>query len=177
MSITRYFDLYLNAGKTIPLVINVSQYDQGETWVFTLYTENGTQYTPSAGSIVGMKSDGYAITNAGTVDGSGRVVITETQQMTAAAGKAVFELQIDGLTHGTANFCVMVEPSPIENAVVSDSDLALIQQGLNSITPTVIAETIDDWMSEYASPATVVYVDGDTLYIATNVSDADEEEY
>lgn len=177
MSITRNFDLYLNAGKTIPLVVNANQYDQGEEWVFTLYTDTGVKYTPSSGSIVGIKADGYAITNAGTVNGSGQVVITETQQMTAAAGKAIFELQIDGLTHGTANFCVMVEPSPTENAVVSDSDLSLIQHGLNSITPTVIAETIDDWLSENASPSTVAYVVDNTLYIATNVEDADEEEY
>ena len=177
MTITRNFNLHLNAGLSTPLVINVNQYDQGETWVFTLYNESGIQYTPSSGSIVGIKADGYAITNAGTVNGSGQVVITETQQMTAAAGKAIFELQIDGLTHGTANFCVMVEPSPTENAVESTSDLSLIQQALNSVTPAVIAEEVNDWLSEYASPATVAYVLDDPLYIATNVSDADEEEY
>ena len=177
MSITRNFDLYLTAGKSIPLVINVSQYDQGETWVFTLYSEYGVKYTPSSGSIVGIKSDGNIITNAGTVNGSGQVIITETQQMTASAGKAIFELQIDGLTHGTANFVVLVEPSPTDNGVVSDSDLSLIEEALNSVTPAAIAEEVDTWLDENASGATVVYVDGDTLYIATNVEDADEEEY
>ena len=177
MSITRYFDLYLNAGNSIPLTINVNQYDQGETWIFTLYSDNGVKYTPSAGSIVGIKSDGYVITNAATVNGSGQVVVTETQQMTAAAGKAIYELQIDSLTHGTANFVVLVEPSPTDNGVVSESDLSVIQEALNAVTPAVIEQTINDWMSEYASPATVIYVDGDTLYIATNVSGADEEEY
>ena len=177
MSITRYFDLYLNAGTSIPLVINANQYDQGETWIFTLYTEQGVQYTPSSGAIVGIKSDGFVITNAGTVNGSGQVVITETQQMTAAAGLATFELQIDSTTHGTANFAVMVEKSPTDGGIASDSDLSLIQQALNAVTPSVIAETIDDWMSEYASPATVAYVIDDTLYISTNVEDADEEEY
>ncbi len=177
MTITRNFNLHLNAGTSTPLVINVNQYDQGESWVFTLYDESGLKYTPSAGAIVGIKADGYTITNAGTVNGSGQVVITETQQMTAAAGKAIFELQIDGLTHGTANFVVLVEPSPTEDGVASTSDLSLIQQALNAVTPASIETAIDDWMSENASPATVVYVDGDTLYIATNVSDADEEEY
>ena len=175
MSITRNFDLYLTAGKSIPLVINVSQYDQGETWVFTLYTDTGVKYTPSSGSIVGIKSDGYIITNAGTVNGSGQVVITETQQMTAAAGKAIFELQIDGLTHGTANFCVMVEKSPTEDGVVSDSDLSLIQDALNAVTPAVIAENVNDWMDENltAMSGVAIYVDGDTLYIQTNVQDGE----
>lgn len=131
MSITRYFDLYLNAGKTIPLVINVSQYDESEEWVFTLYTDTGVKYTPSSGSIVGIKSDGYLIANAGTVDEQGRVVITETQQMTAAAGKAIFELQIDNETHGTANFILLVESDPANNGTVSGSDIGLLRQALN----------------------------------------------
>lgn len=177
MSITRYFDLYLNAGRTIPLVVNASQYDQGEEWVFTLYSDSGVKYTPSSGAIVGIKSDGYLIANAGTVDEQGRVVITETQQMTAAAGKAIFELQIDGLTHGTANFIVLVEPSPTDGGTLSDSDLSLIEEALNSVTPTVIAENVNDWMDENASSATVVYVDGTTLCIATNVGDSDEVAY
>lgn len=131
MSITRNFDLYLTAGKSIPLVINANQYDESEEWVFTLYTDTGVKYTPSSGSIVGIKSDGYLIANAGTVDGQGRVVITETQQMTASAGKAIFELQIDNETHGTANFIVLVEPDPANNGTVSGSDIGLLRQALN----------------------------------------------
>ena len=131
MSITRNFNLYLTAGRSIPLVINVNQYDQGETWVFTLCKEDGTQYVPSSGSIVGIKSDGNLIANAGTVDASGRIVITETEQMTASAGKAVFELQLDSETHGTANFIVMVEKDPSDGGTVSGSDIGLLRQALN----------------------------------------------
>ena len=131
MSITRYFNLYLNAGTSTPLVINANQYDQGETWIFTLYTEQGVQYTPSSGAIVGIKSDGFIIANAGTVNGSGQVVITETQQMTAAAGKATFELQLDSETHGTANFIVLVEKDPSDGGTVSGSDIGLLREALN----------------------------------------------
>lgn len=159
MSITRNFNLFLNAGKSIPLVINVNQYDQGETWVFTLYNDDGTQYTPSSGSIVGIKADGYAITNAWTVNGSGQVVITETQQMTAAAGKATFELQIDGLTHGTANFVVMVEPSPTENAVVSDSDLSLIQEAVDA------AAQIQPYGTPLVANTAAAMTDHDKVYV------------
>lgn len=153
--ISRNFDLFLHAGSANALVIYASQYDQGETWTFTLYNADGTQYVPSSGSIVGVKSDGNLISNAGTVT-DGKVVITETQQMTACAGKAIFELQIDGLTHGTANFILQVEESPTENGVASESDLSMIQQALNSVTPTVISETVTDWMDENLTPTTPV---------------------
>lgn len=140
MNITRNFNLYLTAGKSTPLVINANQYDQGETWVFTLYTEQGVRYTPSSGAIVGIKSDGFVITNAGTVNESGQVVIAETQQMTAAAGQAIFELKIDGDTHGTANFIVQVEASPIENGIVSGSDIS-IYESLLDIAPSNVGST------------------------------------
>lgn len=142
MSITRNFNLYLNAGREVPLVINVSQYDQGETWIFTLYNSDGTQYLPTTGSIVGIKADGNLIANAGSVNSGGQVVITETEQMTASAGKATFELQIDSDTHGTANFVVMVEKSPTEGGTVSDSDLSLLQEALDATSPLPTGGTV-----------------------------------
>lgn len=77
MSIVRNFNLYLNAGNGSAPYINVNQYDQGEQWVFTLYKEDGTKYTPSTGAIVGIKADNRGIINTGTVDADGRVVINE----------------------------------------------------------------------------------------------------
>jgi len=136
MSIVRNFNLYLNAGNGSVPYINVNQYDQGEQWVFTLYKEDGTKYLPSTGAIIGIKADNRGIINTGTVDSEGRVVINETQQMTAAAGIAIFELLIDGDSHGTANFLVAVEQRPGDNADLSDSDLSLIQEAVDA------AETI-----------------------------------
>lgn len=132
MSIVRNFNLYLNAGNGSVPYINVNQYDQGEQWVFTLYKEDGTKYLPSTGAIIGIKADNRGIINTGTVDADGRVVINETQQMTAAAGIAIFELLIDGNSHGTANFLVNVEQRPGDNADLSDSDLSLIQQAVDA---------------------------------------------
>lgn len=146
MTITRNFKLCLNAGVGLAPYINVNQFDQGEQWVFTLYQEDGTQYTPSTGAIVGIKADHFGIINTGTVV-DGKVVINETQQMTAAAGKAIFELQIDNGTHGTANFVVMVEPKPGNNADLSDSDLSLIQEAVDSaseIIDLLNGETVDE---------------------------------
>ena len=154
--ITREFNLYLHAGHSIPLVINVNQYDHGEQWLFTLFNSNGTQYVPSSGAIVGIKSDNLGIINTGSVDAQGRVVINETQQMTAAVGKAVFELLIDDQTHGTANFIVLVEPKPGDQADLSESDLSLIQQAIDGTSATAIAQGVSDWMDENLTPTTPV---------------------
>lgn len=156
MPISRYFKLYLNAGRSIPLVINANQYDSGETWYFTLYTDTGETYIPSSGAIIGIKSDGHVIDNAATVDSRGRVVVTETEQMTAAAGKAVFEISIDDNSHGSANFIVLVEPKPSDGGILSDSDLSLIQDAIDSTSPAAIAQGVSDWMDENLTPTTPV---------------------
>lgn len=150
MSIVRNFNLYLNAGNGSAPYINVNQYDQGEQWVFTLYKEDGTKYTPSTGAIVGIKADNRGIINTGTVDADGRVVINETQQMTAAAGIAIFELLIDGETHGTANFLVNVEQRPGDNADLSDSDLSMLQEAIDA------AELINEILGEGGDPSEII---------------------
>ena len=170
MPINRYFKLYLNAGRAIPLVINVNQYDSGETWYFRLFKETGEAYFPSSGAIIGIKADGHVIDNAATVDGFGYVVVTETEQMTAAPGKAVFELSIDDNSHGTANFIVLVEPKPSEGGILSDSDLSLLQEAIDSTSPAAIAEGVSDWMDEHLTPTTPV-VD-DTLTVQGAAADA-----
>ena len=169
--ITRNFILHLTAGLASPLVINVNQYDQGEQWLFTLYNQDGTQYVPSSGAIVGIKSDNLGIINSGTVDSQGRVVINETQQMTAAVGKAVFELVIDDGTHGTANFIVLVEAKPGDNADLSESDLSLIEQAIeaaSSIKPygsPLVASTVAG-MTDHDK--VYVYVGSETGYTSGN---------
>lgn len=198
MAIVRNFNLFLNAGHSIPLVINANQYDRDESWVFTLFNSDGTQYVPSTGAIVGIKSDGLGIINSGSVV-DGKVVITETQQMTAAPGKAVFELMIDSGTHGTANFIVLVEPKPGDNADLSDSDLSLIQEALDAVnplptggsvgqvltktangsawsdagTPTQeqVADAVSDWADEHITVSTGVVIDT-SLSVAGAAADA-----
>ena len=156
MPIRRDFKLYLNAGRSIPLVINASQYDRGEKWYFLLYSETGEQYYPDSAAIVGTKADGNLIANAAETDGRGYVIVTETEQMTAAAGKNKFELLIDDQTHGTANFVLLVEPSPADEGVPSESDLSLIQQAIDGTSATAIAQGVSDWMDENLTPTTPV---------------------
>jgi hypothetical protein len=145
MSITRDFKLSLVAGRSVPLVINANQYDDGEIWRFTLLDENGQKYSPSTGSIIGLKSDGHIIANAGTVSSTGLVIIAETEQMTASPGKNFYELLIDDDTHGTANFTVFVEPRPGAGGTPSDSDLAVFQEAIDAAAQIGDAsELVDD---------------------------------
>lgn len=108
--IERNFTININAGTVAAPRIYVNQYDHDEKWIFTLVSD-GVQIVPSDGGIVGIKSDGNGIINTGTVNANGQIEINETQQMTAAAGIAIYELIFDGGTHGTANFVVDVEHS------------------------------------------------------------------
>ena len=167
MAIERTFKLFLWSGASAPLYINANQYDSGETWLFELYFPSGARYIPETGSIVGIKSDGKVIANAGTVDSEGRVVIEETEQMTAAAGTAIFELLIDNSNHGTANFKVEVEPRPADNADMSDSDYSLLQNAVDSAEEIldiigdtdleeVVKEDIDNWLDEHPEATTTV---------------------
>lgn len=130
--ITREFKLYLNAGVGVAPVINVNQFDQDEEWIFTLLQSDGTVYTPSTGAIIGLKQDGTTILNAGTVNSSGQVVITETEQMTAVPGSNLFEILIDGNSHGTANFVVFVERRPGDIDNPSESDISLFQEAIEA---------------------------------------------
>lgn len=168
MTITRNFKLCLNAGTQNAPYINVNQYDEGEEWVFDLYTEGGQKFTPSTGAIIGIKSDGNAILNSGTVNSDGQVVITETQQMTAASGLAVFELLIEGETHGTANFIVNVERRPSDDAEFSDSDLSMLQEAIDAAEvinevldeggdpSEIIAENVNNWLDNHPEATTTV---------------------
>lgn len=157
--ITREFNLYLHAGHSIPLVINANQYDRGEQWLFKLFNSDGTQYVPSSGAIVGIKSDNLGIINTGSVDAQGRVVINETQQMTAAVGKAVFELVIDDGTHGTANFVVLVEPKPGDNADLSETDISMIEQAVEA------ASTIKPYGSPLVASTVAGMTDHEKVYV------------
>lgn len=169
--IVRNFDLFLNAGKAIPLLINVNQFDHGEKWIFTLYNDDGTQYIPSTGAIVGVKSDGLGIVNTATVDSTGRVVANETRQMTAAPGRAEFELSIDDGKHGTANFFLQVEPKPGDNADLSESDYSMIEQAIDAAERIAIygSPLVAQTVSQMNDPQKIyVYTGSETGYVNGN---------
>lgn len=149
----RYFDLYLFAGgRHLPLVFGANQNESGDRWIFSLKDENGVAQPVANGSIIGLKSDGNIIANAGTVDSAGRVVIEETEQMTAAAGPATFEILINNQKHGSANFTVLVQCRPGNDAEPSESDISLFQRAIDAAgqigDTTDIVQRVEDVAAE-----------------------------
>ena len=71
--------------------------------------------------------------------------------MTAAVGKAVFELLIDSQTHGTANFIVLVEEKPGNNADLSESDLSLLQEAIDATSPLPTGGTVGQVLTKTAN--------------------------
>lgn len=155
MSIIKNYRLRLDAGNITPLIIHVNQYDKNEIWNFTLIDYQGNQYITTEAAIVGKKPDGCLIVNNCTVS-EGIVSVEVTEQMTAAAGKAVFELLVDGQMHGTANFVVLIERSPEDGAIESESDLSLFQQAIDATSTPAIIAGVQAWMDENLTPTTPV---------------------
>ena len=103
----------------IPVVIHLSQYDDDFSLVFDLYTTDGTLSIQSGTTVAirGTKSDGNGYSVDATIDiNNSRVTVTGDQQMTAAAGKNIFELTLtkDGKELNTANFILDVERAALD---------------------------------------------------------------
>lgn len=111
-------------------VLNVSQYDSGQTWNFNIYSGGQTFSIPSGASVVirGTKPDrkgfDYSCTYSGNV-----VTAIEQLQMTVVSGKVLAEIAITkgSETIGSANFIIMVEKGALsDDSDISDSELPAI---------------------------------------------------
>lgn len=118
MAITKTYDLDMCPGG-VPLTVHMSQYDSDFTLVFNLYASSG-DFSISAGSTVqvrGTKRDGNGYSVDAYLNITGRkVTVTGDAQMTAIAGKQVFELTIkrDDKELNTANFILDVERAALD---------------------------------------------------------------
>ena len=108
-------------------VIACNQFERGDVWVFALYYNGGRFQIPAGATvaITGTKNDKAAFEVSASV-ADNTVIVTVTEQMTAAAGKCVAELMVvDGSTVlYSANFIIMVEPAAIQGEL-ADSDIPL----------------------------------------------------
>ena len=126
---TKTYQLDVEPGG-IPIVVHVSQYDSATQLVFQLYSRSGTLAIPSTGVtalIHGTKRDGNGISlecSYELVGSTPTVSVTTTKQMTAIAGKNVFELLVQTATEDlyTANFILQVERTALDyDTVTSES--------------------------------------------------------
>ena len=104
-----------------------NQYERGDIWVFALYYDGGRYDIPAGStvSITGQKSDGTAFNVPASVSDN-TVLVTVTEQMTAAYGKCIAEVlvQSGNTTLYTANFYILVEPAAVQ-VPLADTTLPL----------------------------------------------------
>lgn len=152
------FDLDMTPGRMLPLIINVSQYDDiGRTIVFNLYSSVGAWTAPTSASVTfeGGKPDGkfFAYNCAYS---SGTVTVTIQQQMTAVAGKVRCKVKV---TSGNK----VVESAPIimivDAAAVPDgSDMSKsdINDAIANATQKIVDQVKDNIPSDYSQLSTDV---------------------
>lgn len=128
--VTQHIILDMTPG-TKPIV-NVSQYDTGaRTLVFHL-RQARQAFTPPDGCtaiIHGIKPDSTYFSYAAEIDGD-TVVADCTEQMTACVGFAECEVRLSNSEGhvGSSNFLLNCEKSPMTGAVISDTEIAAIEQ-------------------------------------------------
>lgn len=144
----------------VPLIIRLSQYDDDFTLVFDLYSSDGNFQLQSGttAEIRGTKKDGNGYSADCTIDiATAKVTVAGNVQMTACAGRNVFELVLSksGKVLSTANFILQVEPSAMDaDTVPSES---VIKE---------IGEAVTEYLDEHD------FVTDPTLTISGRAADA-----
>ena len=125
-------NLNLIPGEALP-VAHASQYDVGRTIRLNLF-EGSSVYTLSSEAVVSLnvkKPDGTIVTAALSHTQTTYIDFATTEQMTAAAGKALCELKIDSI--GTLNFILDIERGPKDGSIESDSDINDLETQITNI--------------------------------------------
>ena len=128
----------------VPVFIHMSQYDSDITLEFELYASEGTFVVESGTTVLirGTKPDGNGISIDGEIESTqdpetGQyvhlVTIEVNQQMTAVAGKSLYELSLrkGGKELNTANFVLDIERAPLDaDTVPSESVIREIDKAV-----------------------------------------------
>ena len=127
-------------------VINVSQYDKGQTWLFNILVNGSAFNIPSGSSVTirGTKRDSTGFVYACSFSGSTVTAIVQ-DQMTVCSGDQKGELRIEknGDIIATMNFTIRVKPSALSDTTqISETDLPLIEQAVELMNeaPQIIAQ-------------------------------------
>lgn len=138
--------VWIGERKGITSPIHVSQYDTAWTFQFKVYKDDLIYEPENTVSVIftGKKSDDTVFAVPADFE-DGVATVVSTVAMTAAAGIVECELRFsaDGETVGTANFDMVVEPSPVEGGTPSESDFTTLQTMLDDMSE-MYAETVDN---------------------------------
>lgn len=159
MSIFREFNINMVPGKP-PLIIHVSQYESDFVYTFNLVSGKSVLAIPDTAIAVirGTKRDGNGYSVEAALDAENhKVVVMGDPQLTACAGRNVFELAIinDEKVICTANFFLDVEHAPLDSDTIrSETVLHDLQAIINSAaTATQAAEEASASAESAASAA------------------------
>lgn len=164
-------------------VVNMSQYDSDVTLEFELYASEGTFVVQDGTTVLirGTKPDGNGISLDGTLESTqdpetGQyvhlVTVEVTQQMTAVAGKALYELSLrkDDVELNTANFVLDIERAPLDaDTVPSESVIREIDKAVEKYMDEHDI-VIDDTLTQQGKAADAKAV-RDALSEITGLSD------
>ena len=131
-------------GAVVP-VIHVSQTDKTWRKLKFLLHARGSEFTIPSGTVAlvnGKKADGKGFSYEGTVDTeSAAVTIGMQEQMSACPGPVIMEVMLQNGSEiiGSANFIMMVEPGPLNDAVISDSDMQAVMEAVANIAQELAA--------------------------------------
>ena len=131
---------------------------------FRLYN-GGSVFTIPAGTsayLNGRKPDGTGFSYAMTVEQDPpRVSIPVKTQMSAVAGAVVCEVMVENNTEviGSVNFRLMVEPSPLDTATMSDSDMQAVLEAVALIGQAVHSAEMAEYYAEQAEHTVTGVID------------------
>lgn len=181
MSLTYNERLNITPGR-YPIKINVNQYDDDFSIVFSLYSSSGTLVleTGTTAVIRGTKRDGNGYSAEAVVDGS-TVTVAGDVQLTAVAGEGIYELVLykNHKQLATANFILQVERAALDkDTIVSESIIReLIDVTDRALEIVDAAHEIEDTKDQLTSDlATMRQLHDEAVSAAGNAANAISEE-
>lgn len=152
------YDLDMTPRRTLPIIINVSQYDDiGRTLVFNLFSSSGKWTAPTSAAVTfeGGKPDGkfFAYNCAYS---NGTVTVTIQQQMTAVAGKVRCKIKVksgDKVVESAPIIMVVDAAAVPDGSDMSKSD---INDAIANATQKIVDQVKDSIPSDYAQLSTDV---------------------
>ena len=171
------YDLDMIPMRTLPIIINVSQYDDlGRTLVFNLFSSSGKWTAPTSAAVTfeGGKPDGkfFAYNCAYS---NGTVTVTIQQQMTAVAGKVRCKIKVksgDKVVE-SAPIIMIVDAAAVPDG--SDMSKSDINDAIANATQKIVDQVKDNIPSDYSQLSTDVSSLKQDL--VTNVGGLSEKTY
>jgi hypothetical protein len=150
------YELDMTPRRALPIIINVSQYDDiGRTLVFNLFTSSGKWTAPTSAAVTfeGGKPDGKFF-SYNCAYSNGTVTVTIQQQMTAVAGKVRCKVKVksgDKVVESAPIIMVVDAAAVPDGSDMSKSD---INDAIANATQKIVDQVKDTIPSDYAQLST-----------------------